>query len=603
MKADRQSRTARRRRELLSSPRLLNETPDIIGKITTVLENGGSLDSAMRELAEEGPRISRTLFRRIVDDADTRVESDMSAALSRLLSEIPDCNSAYAMSVRMTMSAAGSKTPEERTRILKEASEIALNGLREAGKTFSSSLNTPCMVIFGLGMMVPMVLMSILPMMGMSGMFGGAAIDPGILTAITLVLIPAVVLSVVMSFRSRNPLQVLGREGFPLGILAYVSVPVFALLLSQIIGDPLVCLCVSIVLGSFLCLSMGGRDSGADRKRRRMESRLQDAVFEIGNRLLTGQSFEDSVHDTLRARGDCAALADEFRNEITITRGDVRSAIGNVFGRFSAEIENALAGIHRASLKNLADAGRLAVALGRQMKDRESLKKNIRNELKSMTDTMFGTASVFAPLVLGLSISMLGPMKNLTGVVDDGSSPFILAIYLVELCAQNALLLGFIDGRGGGREVVRRFSLMSACSGSVEIVRVDVVEAVGAGGSRRLHLPDGGVDTCLVHPEDSVREGCPYLLSDESADHREDVGIGERGEDLGLGIAAYHQGFAVGQTDVLGWFLGVLGHDGCKTVGGILCLGGKRDIEHITQTFHSLEEAFFYPFISIGKTV
>ena len=112
------------------SPRLLNEGPDVIGRMTSVLGRGGSLDTAVRDVALNGPELSKTIFGRIVEDADTRVAPDMASALYAIISSLPECNTAYGTALRLSMSAERSKTQKERSEILKEASEIALNGQR-----------------------------------------------------------------------------------------------------------------------------------------------------------------------------------------------------------------------------------------------------------------------------------------------------------------------------------------------------------------------------------------------------------------------------------------------------------------------------------------
>ena len=42
--------------------RLVDEGPTVVGMITTAVGSGGSLDTAIRVVAEDGPRHSRTLF-------------------------------------------------------------------------------------------------------------------------------------------------------------------------------------------------------------------------------------------------------------------------------------------------------------------------------------------------------------------------------------------------------------------------------------------------------------------------------------------------------------------------------------------------------------
>ena len=140
-------------------------------------------------------------------DADTRIEPNMKAALNRQLSALPESCGPYASAVRMILSASESKTEAERTRLIDEARRIALNGLKGIGKAFSSSLNLPFLLIFGAGIMIPMVLMSVLPMLNAGGLFGKTAISPVLLAVVTLVIIPAVLLVTVAAIRERNPFR------------------------------------------------------------------------------------------------------------------------------------------------------------------------------------------------------------------------------------------------------------------------------------------------------------------------------------------------------------------------------------------------------------
>ncbi|WP_201013814.1 hypothetical protein [Candidatus Methanomethylophilus sp. 1R26] len=174
-------------------PRLLNEAPGVIGIMSTSISGGGSLDSAVRAVAEGGPPISRGIFRRVADLADTRVRPDMRASLISELSLLPDSASPYSMAVHMAVSASDARAEEEKERSLRDASEIALTGLKEAGKSFSASLNAPCMAVFALGIMVPMVLMCIVPMLGFGGLFGSSPIGIGQIAALTLVIVPSAV--------------------------------------------------------------------------------------------------------------------------------------------------------------------------------------------------------------------------------------------------------------------------------------------------------------------------------------------------------------------------------------------------------------------------
>ena len=80
--------------------------------------------------------------------------------------------------------------------------------------------------------------------------------------------------------------------------------------------------------------------------------------------------------------------------------------------------------------------------------------------LKSMKGMMTGTAVLFAPMVLGMSVSMLGPLTEIAGYEGTGDTGAVLSVYLVELCALIAILTSNLGGGDGIRTAVWRFCAM-----------------------------------------------------------------------------------------------------------------------------------------------
>ena len=140
--------------------------------MAAVISPGGSIDSAVRYVADKGPKNTSKLFRDMVSDTDCRRTSDIRDSLYSLASSLPNQLSAFRRALYMTISASETASREERQRILREATDISLAGLRQTGEDYSSKLQTPCMVVFGLGIMVPMILLSIAPMLGMGDAIG-----------------------------------------------------------------------------------------------------------------------------------------------------------------------------------------------------------------------------------------------------------------------------------------------------------------------------------------------------------------------------------------------------------------------------------------------
>ena len=175
--------------------RLLNECPTVVGMMTSSLESGGSLDVAVRMVAAEGPKLSRRLFSEVVRTMDTKGSASMSKCLTDVMSDLPASAAGYRRALHMCMAASESGTDEERGRMLKDASDIALEAVKEMGDAYSATLNTPCMIVFGIGIMVPMILMSILPMLSVGGMMSVGDVDQDMISMITLVVIPASIIA------------------------------------------------------------------------------------------------------------------------------------------------------------------------------------------------------------------------------------------------------------------------------------------------------------------------------------------------------------------------------------------------------------------------
>ena len=442
--------------------RLIDECPTVIGMMTTAVESGGSLDTAIRSVAEYGPRLSRDLFLRAVRRTDTKGACDLGEALSAEVDRLPQQASGYRNAVLLCIAASDSDSSGERLRLLREASDVALDSVKAMGERYSSSLTVPCMTVFGLGIMVPMILMSVIPMLGIGGLFGSVSIDSGLVVLITLVLIPAVILAVTLWIRRGNPF--ISGEGGTDGVrnlaplLLAAPLAILQLHLGRSVEETVL---LSVGPAAVVALVLMVQDRRAERRRLECERGLRDSVFELGNRLLGGEGFETVCAETIGARRECEETGMRLDREISLCRGDVESALWRAVGSVSPDVARAFGDILRCSRRDAADAGRLAMALGRQFHNSDNVRRELEMRLKSMKDMMTGTAVLFAPMVLGMSVSMLGPLTEIAGYEMTGDTGAVLSVYLVELCALIAILTSNLGGGDGISTAVWRFCAMA----------------------------------------------------------------------------------------------------------------------------------------------
>ena len=439
----------------------LNESPSVISMMSAVVSPGGSIDSAVRYVASKGPKNTAKLFRDLVSDTDCRRTTDIRDSLYDTASSLPNQLASFRRALYMVISASENSSQEERARILKEATEISLQGLKQTGEEYSSKLQSPCMVVFGLGIMVPMILLSIAPMLGMGDAIGmRMTIPESVLEMVILVLVPASVASVIVSIRGKNPFAESCSDYNGVWKIApmFLAVPLFIALQTINLPDTR-CIAVSLAVPALITLSLVYPGVKAEKERARKEDEMKDALFDMGNRMVTGENFESASVSAFSVRKGCRTVAEALAREYDICRGDIESAIDACISRISPAMAGFVKDIYRASCKDLRDAGRLAIAIAHQLQDQDAVRKSIGNKLRSITDMMNGTSMVFAPLILGLSIMMMGPLSVVSGASDPAHSFAVVSVYLVELALLIALFGSMLAGRFSPENVIYRFSL------------------------------------------------------------------------------------------------------------------------------------------------
>lgn len=450
---------------------LLNEAPTVIGMMAVTLSSGGSFDTAIRDVAKNGPKNISEFLRGIVLDADCKRISDIKKAVIDEFSSFPKELSPFKRATHMVITAFESSDPNERAGMMKDAEIIILEGLRSMGETYSSGLNSPCMLIFGLGIMLPMILISMLPMLSIGGMFSITFIDSDMVTVIVLAVIPIFVGMIVFSLFGRNPFHKVRFDGSEIRfIIPLISaIPLFFVFngigLSAEVSLSLGLISSGIIAYALLCPSLR-----REKERVRLVSVLDDSLFELGNRLSMGENFENAIKKTFGSRKDCIQLFNRIERELTICRGDVESALTVVLSEISPKAASDYCDIYRASMRDVCNAGRLATSIAHQRQDQNNVRKSIENKLKSTMDMMTGTSAIFAPIILGMSVVMLGPISDITGSIFFSDIGLKLIFYLVELAALISLMSTNLMCKGGSLNVISRFCLMMPVSLAVFMV-------------------------------------------------------------------------------------------------------------------------------------
>lgn len=446
----------------LEAKRYLNESPAVISMMSSIVTSNGSLDSAVRKVADDGPKNTSSLFRALICDVDSRAECDIRESLLELVSKFPEGLSSFRRALLMTISASDAKVQTEKVRIMSEASEIVLQGIKQTGESYISKLQFPCMAVFGIGIMVPMIVLSLAPMFGIEGMISMPAnLDSGTVRFIVLFLVPLCIMAVMLSIRDKNPFTDAKADWGHIWRLlpALVAIPVWMSMTESGFGlrETIV---TSVVVGSIMVQIAVNGVVKRERTRMKVEKALWNSLFDLGNKMVTGVNFDTALLEALSIRKECSKLVKSLGREYVLCRGDVEAAVRKCVSPYSQDMADTLCRILVASYRDVRDAGRMATALAHQLQNESQVRNDMTNKLRSMVDMMNGTAGLFAPLILGMSLMMMSPLTEISNTVDIESSFITISIYLIELAVLISMFTSILKDRFRAVNVLNRLSMV-----------------------------------------------------------------------------------------------------------------------------------------------
>jgi len=419
----------------------LGRLPEAINYLVMSMKLSPSLDRAIDFAAENLDEPIASAMKRILWNVYMRKHHSIEESFVSFSYEWGDWNEDFKRALYAIRAAELERTQEGLNRGLEKASDIILTGTKQTMETYTAKLSGPTFILFAMGILLPMILGSMLPMMSVGGMSIGAVQ----LVLLMDVAIPAVSFGyaysilgnrpgttppphLVESSKEKNRTPVLGAI-----LIAALIVPLAVPQLATIFGWGF--LPVLWALGG--AVSFYTFMSARELKRRRdeikkLEDELPDALFQLGSRISEGKAIEAALEKTSETmKGTLiAALFHRMARVLQMTRTSLDEAL---FGR-SGILKNHPSRILRATMRTVVEvvkkdavtAGQTIVGLSNHLRDMRKVEHEIRTELSQVMGMMTSTALIFAPVVLGVTSAlyfvMAHVMEGLKGVSGAGFS-------------------------------------------------------------------------------------------------------------------------------------------------------------------------------------
>jgi hypothetical protein len=444
--------------------------PRMVACMTMNMQSRPNLERAVSATSEldDGAlaRMLRGLRWRVV----TRMDSDMVSALMGFNSDLEGQNQGLRQSFHLVISANYERTRMGLERLLDKANQVVLESTRELVDRYASSLSVPTMVLFSIGIILPVMLFALLPLASMgdilSASCGMGGLGESWLTLLFLVVFPGSCLAYSSSILSRNPLRSMHQLevpltlGFVIALLIWgFSVFLSSQLLTGMIGS-FALLTTLIGPPSILILC---RCRGRNRARREVESEFANALYQMGNRMVTGASLEMALEETALSMKDSifSNYARRVRHLARVTREGLPSLMSrtSIAGTDSPLLVTAMEAVAEEAQRDCRAAGKVALNLAQNIGDLRKAEARMEERLRGVVDMMRSIALVFAPLVLGITSSLFGLIGMQTGqpLGPMDTITLLVGIYLIELALIVSYFTTFLMGKGGWREVLVEF--------------------------------------------------------------------------------------------------------------------------------------------------
>ncbi len=461
----------------------LGRMPEVINYLVMSMRLSPSLNKAIAFAAENVEEPMGSALKKVLWDVYMRKYDSIEEAFLGFAYDWGSWNDDFKRALYAVRSSELEKSKEGIDRGLEKASDIILSGTKRRMDLFVGSLSTPTFVLFAIGILMPMIIGAMLPMMSM----GGMTMKIYQVVALMNIVFPMAALGYSFMILGKRPgtstppriksrLSGLQRKSigttalmmagalFAVGFISTVMMPnsddplvVQAKMLGSLpyvwaIGFPL----------SYYCLL-----TSRDQKKRRdeikqMEDEFPDALFQLGSRIAEGLPLESALEKTSETMKG-TLVADIFRRTayiLQITRTTLEEALFGSMGVLrehpSRAIKATMKTVTETVKKDAITAGATIIGISNYLRDMTKVDHDIRTQLSSVMDMMKTTASMFGPIVMGITSALFVILKNamsqinLTGaggaggmfggtatgkieMIDPSQFAFVMGLYLLMI--------------------------------------------------------------------------------------------------------------------------------------------------------------------------
>lgn len=368
----------------------------------------------------------------------------------------------------------------KRHQMLDEAINIILQGTEEKMKHYSQTLRTPVMVIFSLGITLPILVLVMFPIMML---MLSDTVKPSYLILGYDVLLPIIIYIISYQVLSRRPISYstpdislhpryspVGklkikfgkREWFlpvwPVGLIVGGIISGAGLTIMFLEQSPIsfINLLGSIIvlwgigIGFAIFFLMDTREKVGIRKQiKKIQDEFSEALFQLGNRLALGNPFERAMEQTIQKAGELR-ISDLFRKTLKnikqrnmpLKEAMFNKKTGSIWEYPSKLVINIMKIIMDSSEKGVKNAATSAMSISRYVKQIHRIEEDLNEMMSESSSSMRLLGMFIAPLIAGVTVTLTAIMMLIFDALGATMSQMELTDAGVGMGGMGEMLIG-----------------------------------------------------------------------------------------------------------------------------------------------------------------
>ncbi len=444
----------------------IGSAPEGINYMTMSMRVTPSLHRAILFSAENVDEPLASGLNRAIWQVYLRQKNSLEEAIIALAVDWGGWNEDLKRSLYVIRSSVLENTQEGLEATLQRANDIIINGTKQKIRDFSNSLKTPTTILFAMGILLPLIIGAMLPMLTLGGLdltsiyheemadTGGLKLSHIVLLMNFLIPFGAFIYSykILINRPGTTSLPSAVTEhnaSYVLPAVILVSGIVFVWIFRGTLEPlmPLPWIWFPVFALSYHLIN----DSWNGRKKRieilELEKEFPDALYQLGSRMAEGMSLEKSIENTGRnmSGSNVGNLFQKISTIIKLKRMSLRQALfgknGILVSHPSRTVKASMKSVISVSTKSPQAAGTIILQNAEYLKDMQEMEKDIHSELSQSVEMMEATSMFFAPVVMGIVVALYSMLYGVfmdisgQGAITPYAFTMVIAGYLLTMSA------------------------------------------------------------------------------------------------------------------------------------------------------------------------